>query len=141
MSSDGKKTFVGSGGSDIPTPTEEKNLYEYEGAPLEPGTLIIGNGVARMRPIDKGDYMPFMAADGEIMNLKIVNTLASEIVLEGRYNFWHSTRWDKFATVLLGTTLPTGQFNGTRAITQGRNLISTAPAYSWVRIRQPLPEC
>lgn len=51
-----------------------------------------------------------------------------DIVLEGRYNFWHSTRWNKFATVLLGTTLPTGQFNGTRAISQGRNLISTAPA-------------
>lgn len=78
LNSDGKRTFVGSGGSDIPTPTEEKNLYECEGAPLEPGTLIIGNGVARMRSIGKGDYMPFMAADGEIMNLKIVNTLASE---------------------------------------------------------------
>jgi len=64
---------------------------------------------------------------------RISETIANEsgigdIVLEGRYNFWHSTRWDKFATVLLGTTLPTGQFNGTRAITQGRNLISTAPA-------------
>ena len=25
---------------------------------------------------------------------------------------WRSTRWDKFATILLGTTLPTGHFDG-----------------------------
>jgi nitrous oxide reductase accessory protein NosL len=37
------------------------------------------------------------------------------ITIEGRYNFWRSTRNDKFATVLLGTTLPTGQFDATRA--------------------------
>jgi nitrous oxide reductase accessory protein NosL len=37
-----------------------------------------------------------------------------DISLEGRYNLWRSTRWDKFATVLLGTSLPTGQFNNTR---------------------------
>jgi len=39
-----------------------------------------------------------------------------DIVLEGRYNFWRSTRWDKFATLFLGTTLPTGEFTGTRAL-------------------------
>ncbi|MGZ8152137.1 MAG: transporter [Methylovulum sp.] len=37
-----------------------------------------------------------------------------DITLEGRYNFWRSTRWNQFASVLLGTTLPTGQFDGTR---------------------------
>jgi len=37
-----------------------------------------------------------------------------DIVLEGRYNFWRSTRWHQFAGVLLGTTLPTGEFDGTR---------------------------
>jgi len=37
-----------------------------------------------------------------------------DIALEGRYNFWRSTRWDKFGSVLLGTSLPTGEFNGTR---------------------------
>ncbi|MFZ2172203.1 MAG: transporter, partial [Methylococcaceae bacterium] len=37
-----------------------------------------------------------------------------DISIEGRYNFWRSTRWDKFATVLLGTTLPTGHFSGVR---------------------------
>jgi nitrous oxide reductase accessory protein NosL len=40
-----------------------------------------------------------------------------DITIEGRYNLWRSTRWDKFATVLLGTTLPTGHFNGTRDVT------------------------
>lgn len=47
-----------------------------------------------------------------------------DIVLEGRYNFWRSTRWDKFATVLLGTTLPTGRFDGTRALSNGAMLVS-----------------
>ena len=43
---------------------------------------------------------------------KVQNTNGfGDISLEGRYNFWHTTRWDKFATVLLGTSLPTGQFN------------------------------
>lgn len=37
-----------------------------------------------------------------------------DISLEGRYNLWRSTRWDKFATVLLGTSLPTGHFDGNR---------------------------
>lgn len=37
-----------------------------------------------------------------------------DIALEGRYNFWRSTRWHQFASVLLGTTLPTGEFDGTR---------------------------
>lgn len=73
-----KKTFVATDGTSLHTPPEEKTLFEYEGTPLEPGTLIIGNGVARMRSIGKADFMPFMAADGEIMNLKIVGTLASE---------------------------------------------------------------
>jgi nitrous oxide reductase accessory protein NosL len=37
-----------------------------------------------------------------------------DISIEARYNLWRSTRWDKFATVLLGTSLPTGHFDGTR---------------------------
>ncbi len=40
-----------------------------------------------------------------------------DISLEGRYNLWRSTRWDKFATVLLGTSLPSGHFNGNRDAT------------------------
>jgi len=55
-----------------------KPLYDYDGAAPEAGTLIIGNGVARMREIGPGDYMPFMAFDGQIMNLKVASTLASE---------------------------------------------------------------
>ncbi|MDD5036719.1 MAG: hypothetical protein PHE55_18460, partial [Methylococcaceae bacterium] len=35
-----------------------------------------------------------------------------DIALEGRYNLWRSTRWDQFASLLLGTTLPTGHFDG-----------------------------
>lgn len=55
-----------------------KPLYDYDGSEPETGTIVIGNGVARMREIAAGDYMPFMAFDGQIMNLKIVSTLSSE---------------------------------------------------------------
>jgi nitrous oxide reductase accessory protein NosL len=52
-----------------------------------------------------------------------------DISLEGRYNVWRSTRWDKFASVLLGTSLPTGQFSNKRELNaQGKNLIATGPA-------------
>jgi nitrous oxide reductase accessory protein NosL len=55
-----------------------------------------------------------------------------DITLEGRYNFWRSIRYDKFASVLLGTTLPTGQFAGERSATidpiSKRKLITTGPA-------------
>ncbi len=55
-----------------------KPLYDYDGMPPQAGSIVIGNGVARMREIGVGDFMPFMAYDGEIMNLKIVGTLSSE---------------------------------------------------------------
>ncbi|WP_374090041.1 nitrous oxide reductase accessory protein NosL [Methylomicrobium lacus] len=53
-----------------------------------------------------------------------------DITLEGRYNVWRSTRWDKFVSVLLGTTLPTGQFSATRALDpiSGKQLVTTGPA-------------
>ncbi|WP_374090046.1 ABC transporter permease [Methylomicrobium lacus] len=54
-----------------------KPLFEWNGAKLEPGTLIIGNGIARLRNITQGDYLPFRAFDGKIMNLRIAGTLSS----------------------------------------------------------------
>jgi ABC-type lipoprotein release transport system permease subunit len=62
---------------DLDAMSATKPLFTYDGASLESGALIIGNGVARMRNIGTGDYMPFMAFDGKIMNLKIVGTLSS----------------------------------------------------------------
>lgn len=55
-----------------------KPLFELGGAVLEPGTLIIGNGIARLRNIGKGDYMPFRAFDGSILNFRIAGTLSSQ---------------------------------------------------------------
>jgi hypothetical protein len=55
-----------------------KPLFDLNGAVLEPGTLIIGNGIARLRNIGKGDYMPFRAFDGNVMNFKIAGTLSSQ---------------------------------------------------------------
>lgn len=56
----------------------DKPLYDYDGAPPEAGSIVIGNGVARMREIGVGDFMPFMAFDGQIMNLKVVGVFAAE---------------------------------------------------------------
>jgi ABC-type lipoprotein release transport system permease subunit len=55
-----------------------KPLFELDGATLAAGTLIIGNGVARLRNLAAGDYMPFRAFDGTIMNLRIAGTLSSQ---------------------------------------------------------------
>jgi ABC-type lipoprotein release transport system permease subunit len=57
---------------------KSKPLFELGGAVLEPGTLIIGNGIARLRNIGKGDYMPFRAFDGNVLNFRIAGTLSSQ---------------------------------------------------------------
>lgn len=53
-----------------------------------------------------------------------------DIAIEARYNFWRSTRYHRFASLLLGATLPTGQFNATRALdpVSGKQLVTTGPA-------------
>ncbi|WP_020563724.1 nitrous oxide reductase accessory protein NosL [Methylosarcina fibrata] len=68
-------------------------------------------------------------------NGQINETIADEngigdITLEGRYNFWRSTRWDKFVSILLGTTLPTGQFAGEKSFNAlaKRDLVKVGPA-------------
>ncbi|MCK9396724.1 MAG: FtsX-like permease family protein [Methylobacter sp.] len=70
------KTTVVESESDNHQPA--KPLFELGGAVLEPGTLIIGNGIARLRNIGKGDYMPFRAFDGSILNFRIAGTLSSQ---------------------------------------------------------------
>ncbi len=55
-----------------------KPLFEFEGKALEPETLIIGNGIARVRNIAEGDFMPFRAFDGSILNFRIAATLSSQ---------------------------------------------------------------
>jgi len=55
-----------------------KPLFEHQGTALEPGTLIIGNGIARIRNIAKGEFMPFRAFDGTILNFRIAGTLSSQ---------------------------------------------------------------
>lgn len=66
-------------------------------------------------------------AGNTIVGETIANTNGiGDIVLEGRYNFWRTTRWDKFATLFLGTSLPTGEFMSARALdaVSKRKLIS-----------------
>ncbi|PPD50655.1 MAG: ABC transporter permease [Methylobacter sp.] len=64
--------------NDLHAADVNKPLYDYDGAAPEAGSIVIGNGVARMREIGTGDYMPFMSHDGQIMNLKIADRLSSE---------------------------------------------------------------
>ncbi|MDO9105101.1 MAG: FtsX-like permease family protein [Methylovulum sp.] len=71
-------TAVESASGDPQSTDASKPLFELNGAVLEPGTLIIGNGIARLRHIGKGDYMPFLTFDGKVMNLKIAGTLSSQ---------------------------------------------------------------
>jgi nitrous oxide reductase accessory protein NosL len=54
-----------------------------------------------------------------------IGDLAGEV----RYNLWRSDFFDKFFTLLAGFTLPTGDFDSTRAFNAALNtdLISTAP--------------
>jgi ABC-type lipoprotein release transport system permease subunit len=59
-------------------PGDGKPLFEFGGARLEPGTLIIGNGIARLRGIGKDDYMPFRAHDGTVLNFRIAGVLSSQ---------------------------------------------------------------
>ncbi|WP_024300181.1 ABC transporter permease [Methylomicrobium lacus] len=63
---------------DADSAASSKPLFELNGAKLEPGTLIIGNGIARLRKLTRDDYMPFRAFDGTIMNLRIAGTLSSQ---------------------------------------------------------------
>lgn len=69
------KTTVVEDESGVQTP---QALFELNGATLEPGTLIIGNGIARLRTIVKDDHMPFRAFDGKVMNFRIAGVLSSQ---------------------------------------------------------------
>ena len=73
-----KTTVVESESGDRQSVDKSKPLFELGGAVLEPGTLIIGNGIARLRNIGKGDYMPFRAFDGNVLNFRIAGTLSSQ---------------------------------------------------------------
>jgi ABC-type lipoprotein release transport system permease subunit len=53
-------------------------LFELNGTKLEPNSIIIGNGVARMRELSIGDYMPFRAYNGEILNFKVIGILSAK---------------------------------------------------------------
>jgi len=69
---------------------------------------------------------------GNISETRSEANSLGDITLEGRYNVWRTTHWDKFASVLLGITLPTGRFNGSRSLTRdpvsNTNLLSTSSA-------------
>lgn len=64
-----------------------------------------------------------MAAEG--------NSLG-DITLESRYNFWRSDMYNHFASILLGTTFPTGRFDNTLSATPDpvtkTRLTATSPA-------------
>ncbi|MDD5035304.1 MAG: FtsX-like permease family protein [Methylococcaceae bacterium] len=53
-------------------------LFRFNDVALEPGTLIVGQGMARARHTDMGDFMPFRAFDGNILSFRIAAILSSE---------------------------------------------------------------
>lgn len=70
------------------------------------------------------------SATGRVGDVLATESGIGDIELEGRYNFWRSTFYDQFVTLLVRTTLPTGEFDGYRAFdpVTGRYLVVTAPA-------------
>lgn len=56
---------------------EQHPLFTVEGVTLEPGSVIIGAGIARVRQTGPGEYMTFRAQDGKVLSLKIGGVLAS----------------------------------------------------------------
>jgi ABC-type lipoprotein release transport system permease subunit len=74
----GKAARVEVESDDQQASAESKPLFTFNGAELKPETLIIGNGIARVRDIGKDNYMPFRAYDGTFMSLKIAGVLSSQ---------------------------------------------------------------
>jgi ABC-type lipoprotein release transport system permease subunit len=74
----GKAARVEVESDDQQASAESKPLFTFNDAELKPETLIIGNGIARVRDIGKDDYMPFRAYDGTFMSLKIAGVLSSQ---------------------------------------------------------------
>ncbi len=56
----------------------DKPLFQYNDTKLKPGTIIIGQGIARTRNSHVGDFMPFRAYDGSIVGFEIKGILSSE---------------------------------------------------------------
>ncbi len=69
-------------------------------------------------------------ATGQVNGKSESSNGVGDIAIEGRYNFWHSTRFDKFATILIGTSIPSGDFDGARTLDpiSGRQLVVKSPA-------------
>lgn len=69
-----------------------------------------------------------------VTQTKIVNTTSTaagigDMQLEMRYNLWRSRHFDKWFTTLVGTTLPTGNFNDLRQLdlATGNQIVAQAP--------------
>lgn len=56
---------------------DHRPLFSMEGVTLEAGSVIVGNGVARVRQTAPGEFITFRAYDGTLMNLKIAGLLSS----------------------------------------------------------------
>jgi nitrous oxide reductase accessory protein NosL len=69
-----------------------------------------------------------------VTQTKIVDTTSNasgigDLQLEMRYNLWRSSHFDKWFTTLIGTTLPTGNFNDLRQLdlATGNQIVAQAP--------------
>ncbi|QXP84383.1 nitrous oxide reductase accessory protein NosL [Methylococcus sp. Mc7] len=78
--------------------------------------------------------MPMKDPVTGITKTKIMDTTSNangigDIALEMRYNLWRSSHFDKWFTTLVGTTLPTGNFNDLRKrdLVTGNQIVAQAP--------------
>lgn len=83
--------------------------------PVESGAVVIGGGIARLRQLDAGDIVHFMAPDGRIVRFTVSGTLdsASELVSadlvlmnEGDFRAFFGFPADRFTDVVASVRNP-----------------------------------
>lgn len=91
-------------------------------------------GYQRKAVINPNTGMPVRDPKTGVVKTNIVDTTRTangigDLALEMRYNMWRSSHFDKWFSLLVGTTLPTGNFNAVRQrdLVTGNMLTAEAP--------------
>jgi len=91
-------------------------------------------GYQRRAVIDPETRRPVRDPKTGVVRSNVVDTTRTaeglgDLAMEMRYNMWRSSHFDKWFTVLVGTTLPTGNFNARRQLdlATGNQITAEAP--------------
>ncbi len=131
MGSDGKdpNDFISSNRSQPKAPekvqSQQQSLF-FNYSPLDSMAMFMNIPYFERRM----DTLQRVPGSGRIEDAVAKDNGLGDMGIESRYNFWHSTRYSQFTSLLARITLPTGEFNNsrTRDSITGKYLISTAPA-------------